>query len=62
MLINKQSILTLKDKLENALELHEYQIDRGYNTIRQEMIQELLLDVQQEVVHLLAANNESNYR
>lgn len=61
-MINEKTVQDLKDKLDNALELHNWQLERGFNSIRQDMIQELLLDVQSEVVHALAKNNESSYR
>ena len=61
-MINEKVTQDLKDKLDNILELHNWQLERGFNTIRQQMIQELLLDVQSEVVHTLANNNESSYR
>ena len=61
-MINEETIVDLKAKLDRVLELHNYQLERGFNSIRQEMISELLFDVQREVVHTLAKNNESSYK
>lgn len=61
-MINEKTVQDLKDKLDNVLELHNWQLERGFISTRQEMIQELLLDIQTEVVHTLANNNESSYR
>jgi len=61
-MISEKIVQDLKDKLDNVLELHKWQIDRGFNSLRQDMIRELLLDVQTEAVAALSKNNESNYR
>ena len=61
-MVNEQSVQEMKDKLDRLLELHNYQLERGFNSIRQNMISELLFDLQREVFHTLAKNNESNYR
>lgn len=61
-MINEKTVQDIKQKLDRILELHDLQIERGFISTRQEMITELLLDIQTEVVHTLANNNESNYR
>jgi hypothetical protein len=45
--------------LEEVKELQELQRDRGVNSIRQEMIDDLLVDVQKEVVEGIRDNAKS---
>jgi hypothetical protein len=42
--------------LEEVEQVQAIQRDRGWNTIRAEMIERMLFDVQQEVVHALREN------
>lgn len=61
-MIDKKTVNEIEQKLQNVLELHNWQLERGFISTRQEMIHELLLDVQTEIVVALSKNNESSYR
>jgi len=50
------NIEEMKEKLDRVKEIQDLQRDRGFNTTRQEMIQELLLELQKEITDALIHN------
>lgn len=53
------NIEEMKEKLDRVKEIQDLQRDRGYNTLRKGMIEEILYDLQKEIVWGLVDNAKS---